>query len=169
MRKINFALFGLVMVCSMSANAITLEEMAEKNNKIMELDQEIAIAEKNKKLAEIKNSVAQPDLLVLPKVAAIKREESMQVLSVHGSPANPIVDVQYGDTLLQKQRGDAMPNGWRITTVGENSVTFTKRSAKKPDLIKTMGIGHQAIPIPTDMAALPALPMLPPYHAISGK
>lgn len=138
MRNINF-LFGWMILLSVHVHAITIEEMAEKNNKILELDQDIAIAEKLKKLAQLKGESMQPETVQLPKTPPTRREEYLSVLSVHGSPADPIVDVQYGDRLLQKRRGEALPDGWQITAIGHSTVTFQKK-----DAVKTVSIGALA-------------------------
>ena len=141
MRKTNITIGGLMIFFSVHANAITIEELAEKNNRLIELDQDIAIAEKNKKLMEIKSSSNQSDTIALPRVARPKQEESMQVLAVHGVPGNPIVDVQYGNSLLQKKIGESLPDGWEIAAVANTSVTFSKKIANKPSLVKVLGIG----------------------------
>jgi len=135
------------MVCGMLAcscpnlTALTIEDIAVKNNKIIELDQEIAIAEKSKKLADIKSSSMQPETIVLPRPAAIRRDQTMAVISVHGASASPVVDVQYGDLVFQKKLGDVMPDGWQIAAIGSDSVTFRKKTNRNPELIKTLGIG----------------------------
>ncbi len=145
MQKVNtavhYALYSMLLCFSVRLSALTIEDIAVKNNKIIELDQDIAIAEKYKKLAEIKNSSMQSETLALPRLAAMRRDQNMAVISVHGAPGNPVVDVQYGDTVFQKQIGDVMPDGWRISAIGTDSVTFRKKIKRKPDFIKTTGIG----------------------------
>jgi len=132
-------------------HAVTIEDIAAKNNKLIELDQEIAIAEKNKKLAELKNSFVQPEIVALPKITAptaltaltaLRHDENIGVIAVHGTPADPVVDVQVGDTVLQKKLGDATPDGWQIVQIDRDSVTFRKKMPRKTDAIKTVGIGH---------------------------
>lgn len=136
----------LMLFFSVSLCAITIEEMSEKNNKIIELDQEIAIAEKNKKLADLKNATNQPEIFALPKIGYEQRDDHISVLSVHGVPDKPIVDVQYGEMLLQKRIGEFLPGGWEISAVGNTTVTFTKKIAHKPQVIKTVSIGNFSTP-----------------------
>jgi hypothetical protein len=135
------ALISLAMCLSVGMSALTIDDIAVKNNRIIELDQEITIAEKNKKLAEIKNSSVQPETIALPRPTFTRREPDLAVIAVHGAPNSPVVDVQYQDTVLQKKRGDIMPDGWQLTAIGKDSVTFSKKRNRKPDLIKILGIG----------------------------
>jgi len=145
--------------------AVTLEEIAAKNNKIIELDQEIVIAEKNKKLAEIKASYGQSDTIVLPKIGTVRHEDHIAVIAVHGAPVDPIVDVQYGATLLQKKRGEVLPDGWQIADVEPSSVVFIKKAhGKKPPLIKKIAIGREQIMKPDD--GLPIGPTVPTVSTV---
>jgi len=153
MQKIrSLAVMVLALGCSPDCvQAVTIEEIAAKNNKIIELDQDIVIAEKNKKLAEIKASYGQPDTIVLPKIGTNRHEDRIAVIAVHGTPLDPIVDVQYGATLLQKRRGEVLPDGWQISDVGSGSVTFIKQSnSKKPPLVKKVPIGREHVVVTDD-------------------
>ncbi len=167
MRNINFAVCGLMASLSVQVSAITIEDMSGKNNQLIELDQEIAIAEKHKKLTQLKNDVYQPEIRVLPASAISGRDESLSVLSVHGSPSDPIVDVQYGGVLLQKRRDEAMPGGWKIASIGYSSVTFRKKFPNKPDVVKTVSIGQGVLTGQEDSRpeGLPAIPS----HSSIGK
>lgn len=140
MRNINVLMIGWMLLFSINSMAITIDEMAEKNNKIIELDQDIAIAERTKKLAQLKNESIQPETITLPKAVLTRRDESISVLSVHGAPTDPVVDVQFGDHLLYKRRGDVLPDGSQITAIGHNSVTFNKKGVDK-----TVSIGHGGV------------------------
>lgn len=141
-------LCGLITLISPTSGAITIEEMAEKNNKILELDQDIVIAEKNKKLAQLHDETFSSQTILLPQIVPTNRNDNIFVLSVHGSPSNPIVDVRYDGMLLHKRRGEALPDGWKITSIGNNAVTFNKKVPAKPDIIKTVSIGHGLAPTP---------------------
>ena len=161
MRVTNRILGGLYLACSIHAYAVTIEDLAEKNNKLIELDQEIALAEKSRKLMELKNGLVAAETIALPKIAAPKPEESIQVLSVHGVPGNPIVDVQYGDLFLQKKIGESLPDGWEITAVARATVTFTRKITGKNDMTRTVGIGHNSVPrtqIDAGARLVPAIP-----------
>jgi len=168
MRATNTIICSLLTACSIDANAITIDELAERNNKLIELDQEIALAEKSRKLLDLKNGFTQTDTITLPKPVTPKPEESMQVLSVHGAPGNPVVDVQYGELFLQKKIGEAMPDGWEITSVEKTSVTFTKKVFKKNDEVKIVGIGHTAVRR-SQIDSTPGTAMATPLHTLSEK
>jgi len=157
MQKINLppSLAAILFACPL--HAVTIDDMAARNNKIIELDQEIAIAEKNKKLAELKGSYLQPEPILLPRLSPVHQEEPMTVIAVHGAPGNPTVDVQYGDELWQKRRGEMLPNGWEIADVGTHSVTFKKtQNSKRPPLIRKISIGRLGYPLADDGMAIPA-------------
>ena len=157
-------MFSLLSV-SATLHAVTIDEIAARNNKIIELDQEIAIAEKNKRLTEIRSSVLQPETIALPRTAAARRNESLAVLSVHGVPGNPIVDIQYGETVLQKKLGEATPDGWQISVIAHDSVTFRRKVGRKPDLIKTLGIGFGSKPDASHAGVAGSVPVPVPSTA----
>lgn len=153
MRNINWVMCGLIMLISKTTSAITIEDMSEKNNILLELDQEIAIAEKSKKLAQLNNETLltqslSTQTLLVPQTEPVNHDNNMLVLSVHGSPSNLMVDVQYDGLLLHKRRGETLPNGWKLTAIGSNTVTFNKKIPNKPDIIKTINIGYHVASMP---------------------
>ena len=165
MRNINFMLSGLMMLVFSDTRAITIEEISEKNNKIIELDQDIAIAERNKKLLQLNNEISPPGNVATKNVPS-KIEELISVPSVHGTPTNPIVDVQYGDSLLQKHRGETLPDGWKIVGIEKNTVNLSKKIPHRPDVIKRVRIGSDIVPVPE---INPAESVAIPSHSSVGK
>ena len=157
MRNINLALFGGMTLFALHSSAITIEEVAEKNNQIIELDQEIAIAKKNKELIKLKSETQQPEVASTPAFVTPTRNESMAVLAVHGSLSDPTVDIQYGEMLLHKRHGESLPNGWKISAIGKTTVTFNKKGATK-----TVSIGQGMVSTSEDLSAATQPPITAP-------
>ena len=97
-------------------------------------------------------------------MTAVRGDENLAVVSVHGTTGNPVVDVQYGDSVLQKKLGEALPHGWQITAIGNDSVTFRKKIGRGPEIFKTVGIGHGNRP-DAEPGMLSGLIIAAPAHA----
>ena len=141
MRNIDAIYCGMLTLAVASSNAMTIESMADKNNQLLELDQDIAIAEKSKKLTELKSRSVPLDTILLPKAAT----DYISVLSVHGSPQNPIVDIQYGGAMYHRRRGDNLPEGWKIIVIDNATVTIVRSLAGKTKETRTLLIGQHAM------------------------
>lgn len=132
-------------------NASTINELVQKNQQLLQLDADIAIARKKAELADVlsgkpgdKVSATKigsgPALEALEAPArnrktAVKliipdEAHDFKVYAIRGDVHNPVVEVLYQDSKLNRKQGETVAAGWVIKSVVDNEVTFSKFQQK---------------------------------------
>lgn len=131
-----------------SASAVTIEELSARNNRLIELNQQIELAKQEKTLADWKQ-ISSPDAGVVKAQKAPKSSlvEDMYVKSVHGNLSAPQVEMMIGGIASTKAIGDSLGEGWVLDSVSASYVTIVKKGNVKnkvQDQHKTLVIGRVA-------------------------
>lgn len=182
MSKINvIGLFTLaaLSVCAHTSWAMTIAQLKENNNKVLELDSQIVIAKKTAELAPFK--VVPPAKVQIGKRAATAPDESgpeeaFKINAIHGDASNPVADIQYQNTILQRKRGESAFNGWKVVSIAGGEVRMARTAKKGKEQTKTLylsinagqsSIGRDAtqsqspLPLPLPLPGPGAIPVRP--------
>lgn len=145
---------GLLMIgalLSPAVHASTINELVLKSQQLLQLEADIAIARKQAELAEALSGKpdskagrsrgemgaegptleAPPRLRAAPvKMAPPTEAEDFKVYAIRGDVHNPVVEVLYQDSKLNRKQGETVAAGWVIKSVVDNEVTFAKVQQK---------------------------------------
>lgn len=129
------------------ANSVTLAELAKKNNQVIELDADLAIARKKAELEKLKPA---PIVNLTPKPekkSPTADLDGVTLNSIFGDPASPSGKFDVNGFKLTRRRGDSV-NGWIIAQIAADSATLFKpqKDPKDKPISKTIYLTGNASP-----------------------
>jgi type IV pilus biogenesis protein PilP len=171
MSRIKAAISVLLFAWQAGALAVTFEQLAQKNARLIELKADLALAKAETELADARNKGQAsatanvekvPAIQVLPKTPpapaptpvpkAVPQEEvaeakALVLMSIHGKMGSLVADFQYGDTTLSRRVGDRIQDNWQIVRIAFPGVVM-KRTVDGKEQCRVMTMGGVA-PTPT--------------------
>ncbi len=128
---------GLILFVS-QAHATTIEQLAKKNNELLDLKADLAIAKTKEELAKTKlltnPAPAQfsSTKMVMPKPSPTQDIDSVEFIGAGGDANNAWGKFLIGNAAIQRRQGEAV-NGWLLVRVTANDAMFTKAGKTPKD------------------------------------
>lgn len=136
-------LFLLLLTALAKTNAATIEQLAKKNNDLLDLKADLAIAETRDKLKKL-NAPTAPTSLSLggvaapfpaPKAVAKQKSVSADIddidfIGAGGDVSSPVGKFAVGSSFVMKRAGDVL-NGWSIVKISATEVVLSKQFKKE--------------------------------------
>jgi hypothetical protein len=146
MKVVPLGLICLIYSFSTSiASAVTIGELAQKNNELQALEIDLAIAKKKSDLAPY----AAPKTALTVKIQ--KKSETADIdgllmTEIFGDTSNPTIEFSQNGTQLIRRRGDTIGD-WTIQSVHNKQATLVKaRKSGKGSHSKTIYLSAKASP-----------------------
>lgn len=130
-----------------AASPITIAELGAKNNELLSLEMDLAIAKKKNDLAPyiVTKSAGANDRPV--KKSATEDVDSLMLTELYGDTANPSALFYLNGNSIQRRRGDTI-SGWTITSINNRQATLVKYGKTvKSTLTKTVYLTAKPAPI----------------------
>ncbi len=127
----------LVSGMAFDAFAISINELKDKNNELIALDVELAVAKKKVELAAYKPSAMLDTTRTRPATAKAP-EESEVVAGIGGAPNALVADFEFRGVKTPRKKGETTPAGWEVVAVRKMEVDVVKHTPGKKDVFKTL-------------------------------
>jgi hypothetical protein len=156
------AIFSIAaLLVGTGAQGVTFAELAQKNNRLVELTVEFSIAKKEAEIADLKTRMASqggqalairvPAILPAGPSAttgarAANRQEDQEnskdkeivLNAIHGNAANPTGDFQQGNVPMTRRRGEPLFDGWVVQAIDYPEAVLVRRGQGRREQIQRL-------------------------------
>lgn len=161
MSRIN-ALMYVAALAAGSAHAITIEELSIKQNELIGVRAELALAKAKQELAPYKPVAAE---IAKNPHSSTPPLETEEVLGISGQNGALTADIQLNGVKLSRKRGEMAFNGWQIADIRKTEIDLVKRAKGKKDQHRTIRLATHSKQPTLSSPSVPLSGRMPPATA----